>query len=197
MGGQHLTRDQIRGVACPTCKAVPGAKCTHTGPRAAKRERQGINHEARMHKAQEELIDRAPPTEPRVRVRQPNHYAQQAADKPLPICPTCGQQAHEQETRYGLRCSCCGLWSWDRHPLVDKATHEARSAAHAAFDPFWKEAKARGYAGVSRSSAYKWLADELGVEVEQCHMKLMDRALAERVPAAVEAMEARAKEIPF
>lgn len=49
-----------------------------------------------------------------------------AQSKPTVMCPICGSPAEERMTKYGIRSSCCGLWSWDRDPLVDKATHEAR-----------------------------------------------------------------------
>jgi hypothetical protein len=54
-------------------------------------------------------------------------------------------------------------------------TRKARSAAHAAFDPMWK-GKSR-----SRSSAYKWLADQLGLDPHATHISWMDEATARRV----------------
>lgn len=198
MGGQFLTRDDIRKVGCPMCGAAPGAPCRHVGARAAKKERQGINHDARMRRAQEELVDRSPPQEVTPRQIKParmNHYAKEALTKPLPICPRCGYEAREEQTQYGPRTYCCGLWSWDRHPLVDRATHKARREAHAAFDPLWKDTKT--YHGMSRRIAYRMLIDALGITPEECHMKLMSRALAERVPGAVEQIKKVAKEIPF
>jgi hypothetical protein len=50
----------------------------------------------------------------------------EAKDRPTVQCPKCGRMAVESTTKYGIRSSCCDLWSWDRDPLVDKATHEAR-----------------------------------------------------------------------
>jgi hypothetical protein len=47
-------------------------------------------------------------------------------DRPVPTCPRCGFVASENTTKYGLRCDCCGLWSWNRMPLTDAKTHEAR-----------------------------------------------------------------------
>lgn len=97
-------------------------------------------------------------------------------------CPTCGGFAFRQDTIYGIRHSCCGLWSWGGAPLVDAETHEARKAAHAAFDTLWK------HHGITRSSAYAQLAIELGIKRRYCHMKQMDRETASRVPAAVRAI---------
>ena len=92
-------------------------------------------------------------------------------------CPRCGNPPRRNETRYGLRLDCCGLWAWGEHPLVDRQTHEARRAAHEAFDPIWKEGWMR------RNDAYKMLARELNMTRDECHMKLMSEAQAKRVPA--------------
>jgi hypothetical protein len=62
-------------------------------------------------------------------------------------------------------------------------TRRARIAAHAAFDPLWRRKMAKE--GVSqkraRGSAYKWLADQLGIEWNDCHIGLFDAATAQRV----------------
>lgn len=81
-------------------------------------------------------------------------------------------------TRYGTRNSCCGLWSWGGAPLVDRDTHEARKAAHAAFDTIWKDGL------MSRSGAYRALQRKLGLTADQCHMKLMSAEMARKVPQA-------------
>lgn len=47
-------------------------------------------------------------------------------DRPVPNCPRCGFVASETNTKYGFRADCCGLWSWNRMPLADAKTHEAR-----------------------------------------------------------------------
>lgn len=110
-----------------------------------------------------------------------NHYAQEAEGREIPTCPKCGNVAGERMTRYGIRNQCepCGLWSWDRHPLVDAETHEARKAAHATFDPLWRDGP------LKRGQAYKKLRDELGIDKRDCHIKLMDKEMAGRVPEAV------------
>lgn len=48
------------------------------------------------------------------------------AARPTPTCPRCGCLAQETTTRYGIRSECCGLWSWNRQPLADARTHDAR-----------------------------------------------------------------------
>lgn len=67
--------------------------------------------------------------------------------------------------------------------MVDRDTHEARKAAHTAFDPLWREGH------VSRSKAYKRLADEMQMSREECHMKLMSVTQARMVPAIAAKLE--------
>lgn len=96
--------------------------------------------------------------------------------------PTCGGRPVATETQYGTRWACCENWAWGNHPLVDAATHEARKAAHAAFDLLWKRRL------IGRSEAYQRLAAHFGLTAQQCHMKKMDRETALRVPAAAHAI---------
>lgn len=85
------------------------------------------------------------------------------------LCPICHNKPIRLETKYGIRNSCCNLWSWgEDEPLVDEHTHNARKAAHKAFDLLWKSGKMR------RTDAYKWLATELGLSKELCHIKKFD-----------------------
>lgn len=107
-----------------------------------------------------------------------SHYRDKADQRDPVTCPECGKQAAERVTQYGIRSECCGLHSWDRHPLVSQETHDARRAAHQSFDTLWPEF-------MSRSQAYKILAAELGITRKECHMKLMPLDLALQVPAAV------------
>lgn len=90
-------------------------------------------------------------------------------------CPNCGRPPERIATEHGLKLRCCGLWAWGLHPLADAATHEARRAAHAAFDRLWKGGP------LERGEAYRRLAEALGLTREECHMKLMDEATARRV----------------
>lgn len=57
------------------------------------------------------------------------------------------------------------------------ALAKARMRAHDAFDALWKLDL------MSRSQAYLWLAEELGVRSEDCHMVLFDEATCELVRA--------------
>jgi len=53
----------------------------------------------------------------------------------------------------------------------------ARCQAHAAFDPKWQSG------GMTRTEAYAWLATQLGITKEACHMLNFDAAMCERVVA--------------
>lgn len=93
-----------------------------------------------------------------------------------PICPICGSEAKESETKFGIRHDCCGLWSWNGAPLVNRETHKARVTAHAAFDRLWRSGL------MKRSDAYKALADKLNVARKECHIKMMSAEMASRIP---------------
>lgn len=101
-----------------------------------------------------------------------------------PTCPACGEPAKLTVTEYGPRHDCCGLTSWAHKPLADRETLDARQAAHAAFDPIWKSG------AMSRSAAYRWLSEQTGIPVKQCHMALMDRGQALRVVEICKAVPA-------
>ncbi len=62
-----------------------------------------------------------------------------------------------------------------RHAVPGSRLARARMAAHAAFDPIWQKGR------VSRSAAYDWLARELGLTREECHMLNFDEAMCQRV----------------
>ena len=92
-----------------------------------------------------------------------------------PVCPICGEHAKLTITTYGPRHSCCGLHSWRYKPLVDQQTHDARKAAHAAFDPIWQSG------GLDRPAAYKWLASMMNMTAEECHISRMTASEAAKV----------------
>ena len=54
--------------------------------------------------------------------------------------------------------------------LADAELRAAKSAAHAAFDPLWRDK------GVfkSRGEAYGWLACEMGLPKSECHIGMFD-----------------------
>lgn len=100
-------------------------------------------------------------------------------------CPRCGSKATVVQTKYGPKHECCGLWSWHGKPLADKATHDARKAAHAAFDTLWKQGT------YTRAGAYKALAAALGLGADECHISRMSEAEALRVVALVPELAAK------
>ncbi len=52
--------------------------------------------------------------------------------------------------------------------LADKRTRDARNTCKKAFEPIHKE----GY--MTRKQAYQWLADKMGMGIEQCHFGLFE-----------------------
>lgn len=98
-----------------------------------------------------------------------------------PLCPRCGHVAKVTATQYGPRAECCGLHSWALKPLVDKETHAARNAAHAAFDPLWQKR------GLGRGEAYRRLQLAMNLSSEDCHIAVMTAAQAMRVVEIVNA----------
>lgn len=52
--------------------------------------------------------------------------------------------------------------------LADAKLRSAKSAAHATFDPIWKTKQK------TRSEAYAWLATELGISPDECHIGMFD-----------------------
>lgn len=112
--------------------------------------------------------------------------------KPIPICPRCGLPAtRTQSPTIGIknRCVPCGLWSRGSKPLRDEAGHwafaqllSARRDAHLHFDPLWKE----GY--IDKETACVLLAQELGIERNDCRIHLMSAEVARCVPRAVKAI---------
>jgi hypothetical protein len=80
------------------------------------------------------------------------------------------------------KCDSCIAWV-GCHPdtdnplgrLANAELRRARFEAHAAFDPMWKGAV------TTRTQAYTWLADQLGIPAERCHIGSFDVALCRRV----------------
>lgn len=71
-----------------------------------------------------------------------------------------------------------GVHAGTNHPLgtlADEKTKNARKAAHAAFDPLWKNKT------MKRGEAYKWLAEKLDIERWRCHISWFDVGYCEKV----------------
>ena len=81
------------------------------------------------------------------------------------------------------RCNGCGAYV-GCHPgtyaplgtLASREVRRARLQAHAAFDARWKSG-----GDMPRKEAYAWLAAELGLPVDQCHIGMFDLATCEKV----------------
>jgi hypothetical protein len=84
-----------------------------------------------------------------------------------PICPECGRPATMTATRYGARADCCGLHSYRYKPLVNHETHQARQAAHAAFDALWMRGE------FSRAEGYHRLQVSMGMTAAECQIAKM------------------------
>jgi hypothetical protein len=52
--------------------------------------------------------------------------------------------------------------------LANAELRQAKQAAHAAFDPLWKAQ------GMTRRDAYSWLARQLGIRFDDCHIGMFD-----------------------
>ena len=96
---------------------------------------------------------------------------------------------HGAEDKWWWLCGCgayVGIHRGTLKPLgspAGKATWDARSQAHAAFDPLWqrKMRKEGCKQHVARNKGYKWLADKLGIDRKDCHIGMMSAATALRV----------------
>lgn len=83
-------------------------------------------------------------------------------------------------------CSDCDAWvgchRGTTNPLGRLANAELRQAkieAHAAFDQLWKSTTPAGT--FDRSGAYKWLAEQLGISRDDCHIGMFDVEMCRRV----------------
>jgi ssDNA-binding Zn-finger/Zn-ribbon topoisomerase 1 len=106
-------------------------------------------------------------------------------------CPFCGRPMRLKTSRHGPFYGCAG-WPrcsakvgahTDGRPMGvagDSETRTARRRAHSAFDKLWRKH------GWSRSAAYRWLADRLGIPYTQCHIGLFDAPRCYRVIELVE-----------
>jgi len=59
--------------------------------------------------------------------------------------------------------------------LANAELREAKQAAHAAFDPVWKDGH------MKRGQAYSWLAERLGIHGKDCHIGMMNEEQCRRV----------------
>ena len=103
------------------------------------------------------------------------------------ICNYCGRKTELVDskviygTSYGMMYLCrhcnayVGCHKGTDRPLGRLADAELRywkKAAHAVFDPLWRQGRFRG----QRKAAYEWLAEQMGLPVEQTHIGMFDIA---------------------
>ncbi len=74
--------------------------------------------------------------------------------------------------------------------LANAELRAAKQAAHAVFDPLWqrklipdRRPRQKGEKKRARGDGYHWLADQLGIPFEQCHIGLFDVETCKRVIA--------------
>jgi hypothetical protein len=120
----------------------------------------------------------------------------------VPVCPYCGSSAKLVDSTVIYRSAGDYGWSWvcERFPkcnayvgchpgtkkplgrLADKELRKAKMAAHAAFDRLWKAKIALGSQKKrARGAGYQWLADQLGIPADQCHIGMFDAETCRRV----------------
>ena len=120
------------------------------------------------------------------------------------ICPYCGESteltdaSESPNTMYGKRYICrpCGAWvgvhAGTEQSLGSLANAELRSLrmlAHNWFDPIAKEGLIDDFytvyvAGMStRAKAYHWLAHEMNIKPEYCHIGMFNEAECQQVVA--------------
>lgn len=98
-------------------------------------------------------------------------------------CDYCGREAEYVDSKviYGkiYLCRNCmayvGVHKGTDKPLGRLANAELRywkKRAHAVFDPLWQRGRFRGH----RNAAYGWLAQKMGLPVEQTHIGMFDVA---------------------
>lgn len=86
-------------------------------------------------------------------------------------------------------CRPCEAWvgthDGTSEPLGRLANAELRqwkSMAHAAFDPLWRAKIRQGSRKKhARGAGYQWLAGQLGIEADLCHIGMFDVAMCRRV----------------
>ncbi len=120
--------------------------------------------------------------------------------RPKLTCAYCGKtaklsmsSAHRYHGRdYGpiWECDPCEAWV-GCHPgttkplgrLANKELRLAKIAAHDAFDGLWrrKVQKEKCSKSHARSKGYAWLAAQLGISPQQCHIGMFDVAMCRRV----------------
>lgn len=119
--------------------------------------------------------------------------------EPIEVCNLCGGKVLylSHSVVYGKEYSdwpyiyiCCecdayvGVHSGTNIPLgtlADQATRQARKTAHDAFDLLWKG----GISNMGRDEAYKWLAKQLEIGEDECHIGMFSVEQCSRVVTVI------------
>ncbi len=67
--------------------------------------------------------------------------------------------------------------------LADAELRTAKKAAHTAFDPLWEQKIKRHSVSkkTARNAGYEWLAGQLEIDKNDCHIGMFDPAMCKRV----------------
>lgn len=126
------------------------------------------------------------------------HYLPEDADEWNVRCPYCGNKAELVDSAviygrsYGMSWLCkpcdayvgCHKNSRSHRPLgslANKSLRALRGRVHATLDPLWKAGEAAdGPTSNARGRTYLWLAEQMGLPKEQCHVAMFTDAQCER-----------------
>lgn len=101
----------------------------------------------------------------------------------VPVCPYCSNLSVYLPSKRIYRCDPCdaqvGVHKHNNQPLGTLANAELRAArkkAHSYFDPLWRCKMQRNSLTVSqaRKPAYEWLAVQMGLSFDECHIGEFD-----------------------
>lgn len=122
--------------------------------------------------------------------------------RPKKVCPIHGGRLDRTTTQYGYRWGCsvegCTVVCWGGHTSspADYETRQARHRCHELFDPIWQDEQgpfSRGHRpnkrGVRRHRAYRWLADQMGLDINDTHFGLFTLEQCERAIATIKSLE--------
>ena len=121
------------------------------------------------------------------------------------VCPYCGSKVHFKDSAiiyngrsFGNVYICSQYPKCDAFVGVHRGTkktlgrlanpelREWKKKAHAYFDPIWKYRQLKTRSTTSRTHAYHWLAGEMNLNLESCHIGMFDVKDCQRVVAICE-----------
>ncbi|GAB1376843.1 hypothetical protein MASR1M48_16950 [Lactococcus petauri] len=113
-------------------------------------------------------------------------------------CPDCGSMMRLRHGQYGVFYSCVeypncrGIHSAHKtgDPMgkpADKETRIARMEAHRKFDSIWK------YSKMSRTEAYEWMQEQMGMTKDEAHIGNFDKDQCEKLIVLVKEREKKFK----